>query len=306
MAHPPPGGSAGWDPPLAGPSDPSAAFAWNLTPELILPLAAVAGLYAIGWWRLVRRRPPTRPPWRLAAGVTGWLALATALWSPVATLGHFLFAAHMTQHLLLMAVAAPLLLLADPLPAVLWGLPRPLRHRLGRLLTGGSRLRTAWERLTSVPMAAALYAVALWAWHHPRAYEAALGGEWVHHVEHAAFFGAAIVFWWPVIGPAPRARRPASYGLRIAHVVGAALHGSLLAMLLVWSPRVLYETYAAVDRVSALQPLEDQALGGVIMWAGASAVDMLAVLALVWRFLAALERPAGATRVELGVKSTRV
>jgi cytochrome c oxidase assembly factor CtaG len=77
-------------------------------------------------------------------------------------------------------------------------------------------------------------------------------------------------------------------------------------MLLVWSPRVPYETYAAVPRVSALQALEDQALGGVIMWAGASAVDMLAVLALVWRLLAALERPAGATRVELGVKSTRV
>ena len=51
-----------------------------------------------------------------------------------------------------------------------------------------------------------------------------------------------------------------------------------------------------------MTPLEDQALGGVIMWAGGSTVDMLAVLALVWRLLTALERPAGAAAAELGAK----
>ena len=291
MAHPQAGGPA-LGSTLAGVPDPGAALAWSLTPELSLPLAALTALYAVGWWRLARRGPRARPAWRCAAGAAGLLALAAALLTPVATLGHFLFAAHMTQHMLLMAVAAPLLLLADPLPAVLWAVPRPLRLHLGRLLTGGSRLRAAWERLTSVPAAAVIYAAVLWAWHHPRAYEAALAGEWVHHLEHLTFFGAAVVFWWPVIGPAPRARRPASHGLRIGHVVAAALQGSVLAMLLAWSPRVIYETYAAAPRVTALMPLEDQALGGVIMWAGASTVDMLAVLALMWRFLAALERPA--------------
>jgi len=300
VAHPQAGGPAAWGPSVAGSPDP-AGFAWTLTPELVLPLIALAALYALGGWRLARRRPRERPPWRLAAGVAGWLALTAALLSPVAALGHVLFAAHMTQHLLLMAVAAPLLLLANPLPAVLWGLPRPLRHWLGRRLVGGSRLRVTWARLTGVPVAAVVYAAVLWGWHHPRAYEAAFAGEWVHHLEHLVFFGAAVVFWWPVIGPAPRARRPPSYGLRIAHVVAAALHGSFLAMLLAWSPRVLYATYAAAPRVTSLSPLEDQAMGGVIMWAGASTVDMLAVLALVWRFLAALERP-GRAPVELGAK----
>src|SRR4029077_11225089 len=150
----------------AGSPDP-AGFAWTLTPELVLPLIALAALYALGGWRLRRGRPPARapwgggarppprerPPWRLAAGVAGWLALTAALLSPVAALGHVLFAAHMTQHLLLMAVAAPLLLLANPLPAVLWGLPRPLRHWLGRRLVGGSRLRVTRARLTGVPVA---------------------------------------------------------------------------------------------------------------------------------------------------------
>lgn len=276
------------------------AFDWSFAPELVLPLAAVTGLYAVGWWRLTRRG--ARPSWRPAAGLGGLLALAAALLTPVAALGHFLFAAHMSQHLLLMAVAAPLLLLADPLPAVLWALPRPLRRAAGRLLAGGRPLRAIWERVTAVPVAALVYAAVLWGWHHPMAYEAALGGEWVHHVEHLAFFGAAVVFWWPVIGPAPRARRPASYRLRIAHAVIAALHGSGLAMLLAWSPRVLYDTYAAVPRVTTLTPLEDQALGGVIMWAGSATVDMLAVLALVWGLLAALERSPGPAPAELGVK----
>jgi putative membrane protein len=298
VAHPGPAGALGAG--LATTLPPDAAFAWSLAPELALPLAALAGLYAVGWWRLARRG--ARPSWRPLAGLGGLLALAAALLTPLAALGHFLFAAHMTQHMLLMAVAAPLLLLADPLPAVLWALPRPLRLRAGRLLTGGHPLRATWERLTTVPVAALVYAAVLWAWHLPRAYEAALGGEWVHHVEHLAFFAAAVLFWWPVIGPAPRAHRPASYGLRIAHVVTAALHGSILAMLLAWSPRVLYETYAAVPRVTTLTPLEDQALGGVIMWAGSSTVDMLAVLALVWGLLAALERPAGAAAAELGAK----
>jgi cytochrome c oxidase assembly factor CtaG len=76
----------------------------------------------------------------------------------------------------------------------------------------------------------------------------------------------------------------------------------VLAMLLAWSPRVLNDAYAVAPRVTALTPLEDQALGGVIMWAGGSSVDMLAVLALVWRFLAASEHPAGAPTAELGAK----
>src|SRR5262245_24813341 len=127
MAHPQAGAPAGL-PPAPGEAG---AFAWNFAPELILPLAAVAIVYAFGWWRLTRRGPRGRPPWRLAAAGAGWLALAAALLSPLASLGHVLFSAHMVQHLLLMAVAAPLLLLADPLPAVLWGLPRALRHRAG-------------------------------------------------------------------------------------------------------------------------------------------------------------------------------
>ncbi len=290
MAHPLAGLSAG----PAGALDLGIAgtVGWNRAPEVILPLALLAGIYAVGWWRLETRRPSPRLSWRPAAGLIAVLSIALALLSPLAGLAHHSFSAHMTQHMLLMAVAAPLLLLANPFPATLWALPRPLRLGVGRRLTSRSKSRSAWNVLTGVPLAGLIYAAALWLWHSPRAYDAALGGEWMHHIEHLTFFTAALLFWWPVIGPAPRALRPPSYGLRITHVVIGALQSSLLALLLSLSPRVLYESYAVASGLSALAPLEDQAWGGIVMWAGGAAVDMLAVLILVWRFLAAEDRAA--------------
>ena len=100
-----------------------AAEGWSARPEVVAPLVLVAGLYAIGWWRLSRRGGSVSP-WRVAAAGAGLLALAVALLSPLDGLAHALFSAHMLQHLLLVAVAAPLLLLADPFAALLWGFPR--------------------------------------------------------------------------------------------------------------------------------------------------------------------------------------
>jgi cytochrome c oxidase assembly factor CtaG len=295
MAHPQAG--VGTGPPVSGlDAGGAAAAGWSAAPELVAPLAALAIVYAVGWWRLASRgaRPGGRP--RAAAGLVGLSAAAIALLSPLAALAHELFVAHMAQHMLLIAVAAPLILLGNPFPAVLWAIPRPARAALGRLLVGGSPLRRGWERLTSVAVAGPVYAAVLWIWHYPLAYEAALGSEWVHHAEHLAFLAAAVLFWWPVIGPAPRPRRPPSHGLRIAHVLLAALHGSLLALLLSVFPRVLYASYARGAEARSLAPLADQAWGGVVMWAAGGAVDMLAILVLVWRLLAAGERDAGSAR----------
>jgi putative membrane protein len=259
---------------------------WIWRPEVVVPLALVAGAYAVGWWRLSRRGEPA-PGWRAGAGGAGVLSLAIALSSPLDRMAHASFAAHMLQHLLLITFAAPLLLLADPFAALLWVLPSPLRAAAGRLLRPALPLRRLGLWLTALPVAWVIGVLVIWLWHLPIAYDAAGGDRLVHDVEHLAFFASAVVFWWPIVQPHPRLRPAPSYGARVVYLVLAALQGGLLGLLLASSARPWYRGYAN---------LEDQSLGGLVMWGLGGAVDMLAVLVLVWRYLASQDRAGPAER----------
>jgi cytochrome c oxidase assembly factor CtaG len=202
----------------------------------------------------------------------------------------------MVQHLLLIMVAAPACLLAHPLPALLWGLPGPLRAAVGRLLRRDAPARRAWRGLTAVPVAWFLHVGVVWLWHLPVAYDAAVGNRILHDLEHLAFFGSAVVFWWPLVNPPPRLRPPAPYGLRIAYLLLAAFQSALLGLLLAMSPWPLYASYTDTPARWGLTPEDDQRLGGLIMWGLGGAVDMLAVLILVQRYLASEDRPAAPAR----------
>ena len=155
--------------------------AWDARPEVAATLVLVAGAYAIGWSRLARRGEPVSR-WRLAAAGAGVLSLAVALLSPLDRMAHASFAVHMVQHLLLIAVAAPLLLLADPFAALLWVLPSPLRAAAGRLLRPALLLRRLGLRLTALPVAWLVGALVVWLWHLPIAYDAAVGDRVIHDV----------------------------------------------------------------------------------------------------------------------------
>jgi len=238
-------------------------------PEVVTPLLIVAGTYTVGWWRL-RRRGGEVAGWRVAASAAGWLSVLVALSSPVDRLAHASFAAHMTQHLLLIVVAAPLLLLADPFAAICWALPRGV-----------------WRALTAASVAWLAHAAAVWLWHWPAAYDAAVADRVVHDVEHVVFFGTAMLFWWPIVSPAPRLRAPAGYGARVVYLVLAALQGALLGLLLAMSRETWYRAYPSA---------EDQSLGGLVMWGIGGAVDMLAVLILVGIYLGSQDRAESASR----------
>jgi cytochrome c oxidase assembly factor CtaG len=186
-----------------------------------------------------------------------------------------------------MMIGVPLLLLADPVPAVLWALPAAARTRVGTLLFRRSPVRRAWDTLTRMPVAWTLYAVVLWAWHVPAAYDAALASPWLHDLEHVAFGVAAAVFWWPIIGPAPRAAAPPTAVARVVYLVLAAFSSGALGVLLAASPTPLY-AYAARDQATG--SLEDQAWGGIVMWAVGGAIDMTAILAVVARVVGGGER----------------
>jgi cytochrome c oxidase assembly factor CtaG len=193
----------------------------------------------------------------------------------------------MVQHQLLVMVAAPALLLGNPFPYTVWGLPAAARRGLQRFLVEGRPARRALRALTWPPVAGLLYAVTLWAWHWPPAWEAALRSWWIHDLEHLTFFGTAALVWWPIMNPAPRARGRRGgvyYGVRIAYLVVATAQNTLLGAVLSLTERVLYPSYALGAERFGMTPLEDQALGGGIMWSGGH-MYLVAILVLVWQAL---------------------
>jgi cytochrome c oxidase assembly factor CtaG len=139
---------------------------------------------------------------------------------------------------------------------------------------------------TRVPVAWLAHAAVLWAWHLPPAYDATLREPLLHDLEHLAFFGSAMLFWWPVINPAPRLGSAPHPGLRVVYLVTGALQNAILGLLLATSPTVLYAAYTSARQPWALSPLDDQALGGVVMWGFTGAIDMLAVILLLYRYFA--------------------
>ena len=257
---------------------------WSWRPDVIAVVAAFAAAYILGWWRLWQQGARIARRWQFALYPAGLAIICLALISPIDSLSASHFFIHMTQHKLLTMVGPPLLLLADPLPIILWGLPRNVRHQVGHLLTRDAVPRRILRSVTWMPVAWLLYVVNLWAWHHPTAYGAALRSEFLHDIEHLSFFLTALLFWWPVVNPAPRVHGHIHHGLRIVYMLAGAFQTAALGFVIAASNRVLYPHYATTPRLWNLSPLHDQALGGGIMSEGGM-MHVIAVLVLAARML---------------------
>lgn len=272
------------------------ATTWSPEPLSWTLLVVSAALYAVGLWRLWRGGEVGRGV-RVDQAFyfgAGWLALLVALVSPLHPWGNVLFSAHMTQHEILMLVAAPLLVLGRPVVVTLKGLPRGWA---GGLAWGMNR--PAWRSIHHTfehPMVAwVVHAAALWIWHVPALFDAAVRSEFVHVIQHASFFGTALLFWWALFN----ARRgPAAYGAGILYLFTTAVHNSLLGALLSFAGTVWYEPYERGPQSWGLTPLEDQRLGGLIMWIPAGLVYVAAALVMVASWLRESERRAVAREAE--------
>lgn len=258
---------------------------WSLRPEILLLLSASAALYALGAARLSRRAPRSIGVRRPALVLGALAALVLALLSPLDEIADTLFVAHMVQHMLLIMVGAPALLLADPFPIVVWALPVAARLHVRRWITRASLLGRLWRTATAMRPAWIVSTCVLWGWHVPGAFDAALSSRWLHDLEHASFFAGALVFWWPVIHPAPRFRPAPPYPRRVVYLVLGAFQTATLGLWLTLAPAVLYRSYADVSRPGGLGALEDQTWGGIVMWGLGGLIDMIAVLGLVYRSL---------------------
>lgn len=266
----------------------AAAPQWNSQPWLVALLAASAVLYALGvrnLWRKAGRGRGIRAA-HVARFALGWIALAAALLSPLDAAAAESFALHMIQHELLMVVAAPLMVLARPLEAWTWALPPGMRRALAAFARAPGVARL-WRRLTEPVGAWCVHAVALWVWHLPAFFDAALAHESVHIAQHTCFLASALIFWWSALA---RRTRPAE-AAAMASLFTTMLHTSVLGALLTFAPSAWYGGYAAAGD-TALTPLEDQQLGGLIMWVPAGMAYIAAGLAIVSDWLRDTPRAA--------------
>lgn len=262
--------------------------AWAEEPWALAAIGAAAWLYARGAGRVWKRAGVGRgvPLWRFRCYAGGILALLIALVSPLDPLGGALFSAHMVQHELLIMIAAPLLVLGTPIVAFLWSLPKRWRRRVGGW--GRARpVRSAWRLLTHPLCAWSVHAAAIWIWHAPRLYEATLTSATVHTLQHASFFGSALLFWWPLLHPSTHRRL--GQGLAVIYLFTTAVYGSGLGAFLSLASRPWYPAYGDRAAPWGLTALEDQQLGGLIMWIPFGSLYTLAALALVAHWLRGME-----------------
>jgi cytochrome c oxidase assembly factor CtaG len=261
-----------------------ASAEWHWRPDAVFALIVFAFTYARGWVRLRNQSGHAATKSQLALYLAGLASIGVALLSPIDALASTLLSMHMVQHLLLLMIAPLSVLLANPLAAFLWGLPTALRHGIGKILARESLFRRLLWAATLMPVTWSLYVVNLWAWHHPALYQAALRNERVHDLQHLLFFSTAILFWWPIVDPGPRLHGSISYGFRIIYLVAATLQNTLLGFVISFPERVLYPFYATVPELRSLAPIDDQALGGGIMWVSGH-MYLIPILVLVARFM---------------------
>jgi putative membrane protein len=242
-------------------------LSWQFEPEVVIGLVLSAGLYAHGWRRLRRRGRGGRilRPWRAWCFGAGLTAVALALLSPIGTFGSLLMSMHMIQHLLLVMVAAPLILLGAPLLPLLWGFRRDTRRRLGRLLHRGHPAHRFFAFLTRPAIALPVFVVVILVWHYPPLYDAAQGRTLTHDFEHFSFLAAALLFYWPLIHPTGTPRRM-SYGAGILYLFPAKITGFVIGAALSMAQTPWYQTYIAAPRIWGMSALDDQQLAGLIMW----------------------------------------
>lgn len=260
---------------------------WAPDPLVVVPLAAAALFYAVGQRRMASRRGHT--PATAYAFWAGWTTLVVALASPIDALGEALFSVHMVQHMLLVLVAAPLLVLGRTLEVFLRALPRRDRRRALALWERGGGRRAA-AVLGWGPLAWVLHAVALWVWHAPPLYQAALESHLVHGVEHASFLATAALFWWVPVRDATRGRR--GHGVGVFYVFTTALQAGALGALITFAEIAWYPAHEAGARAWGLSLVEDQQAAGLIMWLPGGLVYLAATGALLVGLLRSAERRA--------------
>ena len=244
---------------------------WSLPVWLTLATVITIVIYVRGWFALHKTRPEQFNGWTLFSFLAGMTSLWLAIGSPMDSFADVLLSAHMIEHLILMSIVPPLVLLGLPVVPMLRGLPRFLRKAVAGPLLRLRPLRRFTHWLIAPVVAWLAMNITLLAWHIPGAYDLALENETIHDIEHLCFLFTSILFWWNIVRPWPTVRRAHNWGV-LLYLVSADLVNTGLSASLAFSNRPVYTYYVDHPNPFGLAPLPDQVLGAAIMWVVGSLV----------------------------------
>jgi putative membrane protein len=251
---------------------------WTLNALAIVPIVTAAWLYGLGLRRAARAGIPH--PRHFAVAFFGGLAVvALALISPIDVYADASFSVHMIQHLLLSLLAPPLLALGAPIALAL----RATRPATAKILS--RLLRSDLVVVLSNPVVGwALFVGVGFAIHLTSLFDLALRSTVVHALEHALWLGAALVYWWPIVGRDP-SPHPVSYPVRLLSLFLAMPAMSFLALAIYSATVPLYDGYASLPAPWGPSALSDQRGGATMMWlvGNLSLVVAMLVVAAAWK-----------------------
>ena len=256
---------------------------WSIHPSTVIGLAALAALY------LWRARSATSENilsgWRKLSFFSSLLVVFGSLNGPIHDLSDtYLFSAHMVQHLLLTMLMPPLMILGVPG----WMLRPLLRNRV---------IRAIARRVTKPIACFVIFNLVIAVWHLPIFYNAAMDNHNIHILEHLMFMAAAVLMWWPITSQLPELPR-LSYPGQMLYCFLMILPMSIVAIYISMADQVLYPAYSAAPRVTSLSPLEDQLLGGLIMWVPGGVIFMIIMTVVFFRWAARGEDDTASAQVD--------
>ncbi len=262
----------------AFPAAVAANTAWTIDPGPILMILILGGLYLPRWWRVRRANGAAAAPiWRLLSFIIGLLSLATALLSPIDALAAQSFSFHMAQHMLLLDLV-PIFCIVGLNKIIL----RPATRRL-------QALERALGPLMHPAVAVVLYIVAMWAWHVPAAYDAALNNATVHLLEHVSFLSIGFLYWWQLLSPIRSRFRGGAMG-PLLYMVSTKIGVGLLGIILTFAPNPLYPYYEMREPIFGLNASSDQQISGALMALEQTIVMGIALAYLLFRAIDESER----------------
>jgi putative membrane protein len=280
---------------------------WSISLVVTSALAATALVYVRGWFSLRSSFPDLSGSWRLAAFTIGLVSVWTAVASPLATLDHRSLTIHMTKHLLLMTVAAPLVLASAPVFPLMCGLPklfiksyRPFANLPARWL----------ERCLMHPVSCWLAGtVAVIGWHLPVVFQLGMRSHWLHNLEDLCFLVAGLLFWWPIVQSPPGATWSPRWSMAL-YLFVATLPCDILSAFLVFCGRQVYPGYLSTTQLFGRSPLRDQEFAGALMWVWVTFAYLIPAVATTMQILSPrdshLRKPAQAAWRKLAAKSLSI